>query len=170
VVGEDLRDTGRLLELHRQAVRAGLAGASEHDRLRFVAAANHARVVGKSNPCGLFVRLVKGGLWRFLTQVDEDAASVRLKRYLYGAPRGPEPRGSGPGPCADPGLSEDAVLVREVRASLARVGYRGDAFYALKREKPDWTRERWDRATAELARGFGGGARGMGEPGWAPGP
>ena len=67
VVPEDLRDTGRLLDLYEQAVGLGLAAASECGRLRFVAAAEHARVIGTKNPCGLFVRLVRGGLWHFAT-------------------------------------------------------------------------------------------------------
>src|SRR5262249_35775875 len=62
VVSEDLKDTGRLLDLYGQAVGVGLVKASECDRLRFVAAAEHARIVGTKNPCGLFVRLVRGGL------------------------------------------------------------------------------------------------------------
>ena len=73
---EDLRDTGRLLDLYDQAVARGWVTASERDRLRFVAAAEHARVIGTRNPCGLFVRLVRGGLWHFVTQDDEEAASV----------------------------------------------------------------------------------------------
>lgn len=67
VVPEDLKDTGRLLELYGQAVGFGLVTASECDRLRFVAAAEHARIIGTRNPCGLFVRLVRGGLWHFAT-------------------------------------------------------------------------------------------------------
>ena len=61
VVPEDLKDTGRLLDLYEQAVELGLVTDSEHDRLRFVAAAEHARIIGTRNPCGLFVRLVRGG-------------------------------------------------------------------------------------------------------------
>ena len=49
-------------------------------------------------------------------------------------------------------LSEDARLVQAVREVAARAGYRGDAFPLLKREKPEWTRERWDRAVEELGR------------------
>src|SRR5262249_19073500 len=58
VLPEDLKDTGRLLELYEQAVGQGLVTASEWNRLRFVAAAEHARIIGTRNPCGLFVRLV----------------------------------------------------------------------------------------------------------------
>lgn len=152
VVPEDLRDTGRLLELYDQAVEAGLVTSSECDRLRFMAAAEHARVIGTRNPCGLFVRLVRGGLLHFATHDDETAASVRLRRHLYGGRL--EPRavhGSDIRPERQE-LSEDARLVHAVRTVAARARYQGDAFLLLKREKPEWTRERWDRAVAELGR------------------
>jgi hypothetical protein len=47
-----------------------------------VAVVEHARIIGTRNPCGLFVRLVRGGMWRFATGDDEAAASVQLGRYL----------------------------------------------------------------------------------------
>jgi hypothetical protein len=149
LVPEDLVDTDRLLALHGQAVEAGLAAASEWGRLRFVAAAEHARVVGTRNPCGLFMRLVLGGLWHFATADDETAASLRLRRHLHG---GPPERRAEPAAALPPGQerSADARLVREVRAALSRAGYRGDAFPHLRRQRPDFTRERWDRAVAEL--------------------
>jgi hypothetical protein len=152
LVPEDLKDTGRLLELYDQAVTRGWVTASERNRLRFVSAAEHARVIGTKNPCGLFVRLVRCGLWSFLTQSDEDAASTRLKRHLYGT--SPE-RLSLPVPPARRlgSLSDDALIVRAVRAAIYRAGYRGDVFPFLKRQKPEWTRERWDRASAELEQG-----------------
>ena len=150
VVSEDLKDTGRLLDLYDQAVGLGLVTDSEHDRLRFVAAAEHARIIGTKNPCGLFVRLVRAGLLHFVTYDDEVAASVRIRRHLSGEI--PESR---PGPRvgivpARPELSDDARLVQAVRAAASGAGYRGDAFPLLKRQKPEWTRERWDGAVAEL--------------------
>ena len=152
VRAEDLRDTGRLLRLHEQAVARELVGASEADRLRFVAAAEHARAVGTRNPPGLFVRLVRGRLWRFLRQADEDAAVGRLKRHLFGAPKGVS--GSGPRPSVvdRPRLSADALVVREVRAAVARAGYRGDPFPLVRARDGSWTRARWDGALSELER------------------
>jgi hypothetical protein len=149
VLLEDLRDTGRLLELYMQAVSLGLAAASEWGRLRFVAAAEHARVIGTKNPCGLFVRLVRGGLWHFATGDDEAAASVRLRRHLHGQTmaRQVEP-GAGCRRTSD--LSADAQLVQAVRAVAAQQRLRGDPFPLLLHQKPDWTRERWDNAVAEL--------------------
>ena len=84
VLSEDLKDTGRLLELYQQAVKLGLVKDCEGDRFKFVAAAEHARVVGTKNPPGLFVRIVRSRLWSYVTQDDEDAAQVRLKRHFYG--------------------------------------------------------------------------------------
>src|SRR5262249_18501611 len=132
VVPEDLKDTGRLLDLYEQAVDQGLAPPSEWGRLRFVAAAEHARGIGTKNPCGLFVRLVRGGLYHFATGDDEQAASVRLRKHLFGMPA--EPRGQ-PGSIlrSEPALSADARLVEAVRAAAARARYRGDAFPLLKR-------------------------------------
>jgi hypothetical protein len=152
VLPEDLKDTGRLLELYQQALGLGLVTPSEWDRLRFVAAAEHARIIGTRNPCGLFVRLVRGGLLHFTTCDDQEAASVRLRRHLYG-PVQEGPAGLGRSVTRSvPELSADARLVDAVRAAAARARYRGDPFPLLKRAQPEWTRERWDMAVAELDR------------------
>lgn len=161
VRAEDLKDTGRLLVLHRQAVNRGLVGPGEADRLKFLAAAEHARAVGKKNPGGLFARLVHRGWWRFATQGDEDAASARLKRYLFGRPRagvgGARPPAiGGLNRSGGPRLSADALLAREVRAAVARAGHRGDPFPLVRARDPSWTRPRWDAALAELSTGSGG--------------
>ena len=153
---EDLKATVRLLMLLVQALARDLLGTSEADRLRFVAAAEHALSVGKGNPPGLFLYLVRGRLWRYLTQEDEDRTSRRLKRHLFGSPRG----GSGDGPAsavaARPRLSADALVVREVRAALSRAGYRDDPFPMVRVRDGSWTRERWDAALAELEGTRGG--------------
>ena len=144
---EDLRDVGRALELHRQAVARRLIGPSEADRLKFLATVEHARAIGKANPCGLLARLVRRGWWHFATQGEEAAAHSKLKRHLWGDRSsgsgglgglfGPSsgvssavsirPRGE-----TGPPLSADARLVREVRSALSRANFRGDAFYALR--------------------------------------
>jgi hypothetical protein len=152
VVPEDLKDTGRLLELYEQALGLGLVTTSEWDRLRFVAAAEHARIIGTRNPCGLFVRLVRGGLLHFTTCDDQEAASVRLRRHLYGPAREGPGGSERPVTRSVPELSADARLVDAVRAAAARARYRGDPFPLLKRAQPEWTRERWDKAVAELDR------------------
>jgi hypothetical protein len=146
---EDLKETGRLLRLHAQAVSRGLVGASEADRLRFVGAAEHALALGTGNPPGLFLHLVRGRLWRYVTQEDEDRAHARLKRELRGEP---PPRSCvGPvGSWGGPELSADAELVREVRGALIRAGHYRDPYEAFARVRPGWTRGRWDRALSEL--------------------
>ena len=77
---EDLRDTQRLLLLYDQAVKAGIVRDSEHMRIEFVSLAEHALDRGKSNPCGLFVHLLRGGRFDAITLRDEDRAQYRLKR------------------------------------------------------------------------------------------
>ena len=153
---EDLRDMGRLLELHEQAVAAGQIDPSEADRLRFVAAAEHAQSIGSRNPPGLFAWLLKGRRWTYLTQDDEDAASRRLKAHLFGPPRDIGGGGSASSMSARPRLSADAQMVREVRAALARAGYRGDPFPLVRARDGSWTRERWEAALAELGGTLGG--------------
>ena len=150
VVPEDLTDTGRLLELYEQAVAAGLVPPSEWGRLRFVAAAEHARSIGKDNPCGLFVRLVRGGLLHFATADDETEASRRIRQHEYGLSPVPPAVEQEPVIRRRPELSDDARLVQAIRIAASRAGYRGDPFPLLKREKPEWNRERWDRAAEEL--------------------
>ncbi|MBX3394338.1 MAG: hypothetical protein KF841_03120 [Phycisphaerae bacterium] len=46
---------------------------SDCDRLRVFAAAVHARRVGE-NPCALFIAVISRGLWKFISQADEDKA------------------------------------------------------------------------------------------------
>jgi hypothetical protein len=146
---EDLKDTARLMDLLGQAVARGWVSGSEADRLRFVGAAEHALAIGQGNPAGLFVYLVRGKLWRYLTQADEDRANGRIKAFL----RGPEPPRVGSSsirPPSGPALSEDARAVREFRRAFTAARYPGDPFPQVRRHDPSWTRERWDAALAEL--------------------
>jgi hypothetical protein len=147
IIPEDLQSTDRLLALCEEAQQQHLLGRSESDRLTFLALAEHARVVGSQNPCGLFAALVRRQHWHFVTDSDEDTAHARLKTYLYG----PSARAEPPPAAAPPELSPDAVIVRYVRTQLARAGWQGDAFGLVSRGDPTWTRERWERAVVELA-------------------
>src|SRR5262249_3384470 len=113
----------------------------------FVALAEHAKVVGSANPCGLFAALVRRQQWHFVTDSDEDVAQARLKAHLYG----PTARAAPPPAASLPALSSDAAIVRYVRTHLARAGWQGDAFGLVSRQDPTWTRERWERAATELA-------------------
>jgi hypothetical protein len=162
---EDLKDTGRLIGLLDRAIARDLVGPSEADRLRFVAAAEHALASGKENPPGLFMYLVRGRRWRYLTQEDEDRANARIKRELRGEP--PSRSGVGTGAAwGRPVLSADALVVREVRAALIRAGTFRDPFAAFQRLNPDWTRERWDAAMreSEMAWLMPGRSEGAGSP------
>jgi len=149
-VPDDLRDTARILVLFEQAQIQGLIGTSDRERLTFLATAEHACVIGSTNPCGLFAALIRRQLWHYVTDRDEDAASARLKQHWYGreGPRQPAPLPSSTEP---PALSKDAFMVRELSRELARAGFQGDAFGWVHRAYPEWTRTRWDHAVAELA-------------------
>lgn len=148
VVPEDLRDGERLLELHAQAVEARFISSSEADKLAFLAASAHARAVG-SKPCRLFAWMVRGRRFEFITQADEDAARSLLKPPVSRERERPTPA---PPHRPEDTLSADALLARSVQAALARAGYRGDPLPLVRRERPEWTRERWDAALAELER------------------
>jgi hypothetical protein len=56
------------------------------------------------------------------------------------------PRPSGPS------LSADAMVVREIRGVFIRAGVFRDPFPEFHRRNPEWSRERWDAAMAELER------------------
>jgi hypothetical protein len=146
IVPEDLIDTARLLILFEQAYTQGLIGKSDSERLTFLGLAEHAKMIGSSNPCGLFAELVRRQLWHFVTDGDENVAQTQLKAYLYG----PAARAAPPTAAAPPVLSPDAAIVRYVSTQLARAGWQGDAFSLVSGNDPTWTRERWERAAAEL--------------------
>ena len=159
MVPTDLKEPKRLFELHGQAVEAGFISPSESERLKFFAAAEHARVIGTSNPCGLFSRLVRSKLWHYLTQDDEDAANRRLKGLLFGGAGGlastlpsmPGMAGQAVQRTARPVLSDDAKFVRDVSNMLRGKGIPESSVWRLvNRERPEWSRERWDRAYEEL--------------------
>ena len=144
---EDLRDTSRLLVLFEQAQARKLVDTSERTRLNFVAAAEHALAIGARKPPALFAWLLREQRFDFITQADEDAAVRRLKEHLHGKPS----RSVAAAPSMPAAmLSEDARFVREIRAALRRRGFAQDPFPHVRRQRPEWTRERWDRAVGEL--------------------
>jgi len=149
IVPEDLQETARLLTLFAQAQTHGLIGTSDSERLTFLGLAEHAKVVGVANPCGLFAALVRRQCWHFVTDSDEDAAYQRLKAHLYGADHqtrdSPQPHD-----LAQAELSKDAAIVRYLQTQLARAGFEGDMFGLVSRDDASWTRERWDNAVCEL--------------------
>lgn len=101
VTVDDLKDRRRLAVLFEQARQREWVTNCTNDRTRFVAAAFRATRVGTVNPPGLFVALVRRGLWHFASLADEDAARRLLKPQdmstnkafgtdAGGAPRPPE--------------------------------------------------------------------------------
>lgn len=79
VVQEDLRHPKRTEVLRQEAIFRKYITASEADRLKFFAAAEHARIIGSKNPPGLFAAMVRRSLWHCITQDDEDAARRKLR-------------------------------------------------------------------------------------------
>lgn len=81
---EDLRDPVRLDQLYQTATKAGMLPHSEFNRLQWFAAAEHAVVAGKRNPCGLFVSIYRQKLWHHITHEQEDSARAKLKMLDFG--------------------------------------------------------------------------------------
>jgi hypothetical protein len=167
---EDLKDTGRTLQLYDQAIDRKLVTSSEADRMRFVGAAEHALAIGKANPPGLFAWIVRGRCWRYLTGEDEDRANARVKAHIAGLAPSPDRLevaptrsmmtkglrrfGGGevapPSSIGRPALSADARLVKAVREASIRAGVFRDPFPAVQSRDPRWTRERWDMTLRSL--------------------
>lgn len=144
---EDLDDTGRVLGLLEHARALGVVGGSEMEELSFVAAAGRATVAGSRDPCARFVWTVRNR-FQGLRCADEDAARSRLR--LVREPSREEPTQQEPPPRTQPLLSEDARFARAILGAVRSRGCAADPFPVLRRERPDWTRERWSRAMLEL--------------------
>jgi len=143
----DLRDLGRLLDLHHQAAMRGWVTWSEADRLHVVAAAVHARRVGQA-PCRLFVALLRDRRWEVITQEDEDTAHRWLREQAYGPWRPAMPAAGTPAPAVP--LSDEAHFAHLAQQVLRHAGWRDDPFLLVRRQYPEWTRARWEQAQAEL--------------------
>lgn len=147
----DLQSTPRLVALFEQAVQAKLVVKTETGRLDFVAAAEHALHHGTLNPPGLFMHLVRKGLWGYCTNGDDDAANERLKRHLYGAAREKAKPAKAVRPRPKPvELSDDARVVVAVRRVAAERRITGDLFWMVRQVRPEWSKEHWERAIDEL--------------------
>jgi hypothetical protein len=148
IVPEDLNVTARLLVLFEEAQGKGIIGGSESERLVFVATAERARLTAITNAPGLFAELVRRRLWHFITQDDEDRAQKRLREHFYRERGEGRPKMLGSPP---PALSKDALFVADVSVRLRQNGILKEAFSVVSRELPEWTRERWESAQAELS-------------------
>ena len=125
-----------------------LAAGGEAAQLNVVAAAVHARRISQT-PCRLFVALLRDSRWEVITQEDEDQARRLLREHRDGLPRRRAPETRTPEPVAV--LSDDACFVLRAAQVLRQAGWRGEQFLGVKLADPTWTRERWDRAQADLA-------------------
>lgn len=116
---EDLRIPKRLFALYRDAVSKKRVAAGEAGRLAFVGAAVHARMMGRTNPCGMFRTIVEKRLWHFITQEAEDRARTRL-RQLDEASRKPQPTDSANGSIGNTIQGVLAALTRAVVPSRSQ--------------------------------------------------
>lgn len=149
---EDLRDLDRLQQLYEFATGRGLP-ATEANWIQFIAAAVHATSERITNPPGNFhasiKQLARGERLLPVSQAEEEAAVRWLKSDelsgVSGAPRSTTSRGEPP---RLPSL--DAKRVAATLLWAQRHHQQGDPFEILHNNQPGWSRERWDRALAEL--------------------
>ena len=148
VEDSDLTSIKRLTVLFAIAQELGWVGQGEMEFMEFVALAERARTYGTQSKGGMFYRLVRNRNYRaFITQEQEDRARCLIQEYRERRQTQPKPRS-----CPGPTLSKDTQIVQVITEKLTRAGFTGDIFSELTRQCPDWTRERWDRATIELER------------------
>jgi len=79
----DLRSAERLFELYSQACGRGWVRRGEAGALSVFAAAARARRCGERNPPGMFVSILRRGLWSHITAMDEDAALRRFRTVAW---------------------------------------------------------------------------------------
>ena len=136
----DLSDTARLLSLFEQAARKGDVSGSEHGRLLFVTAAEHASCRGTRNAPGLFVHLVKRKLWHYCTQDDEEAARARIKRELFDVRREREKPRRTPKPTVVE-LTHEQKLAKAIERVCEQ--RKLTPMLVIRSMKLDWTLERY---------------------------
>jgi hypothetical protein len=139
-----LSSSDGILRLWRRACSLGLISESDADRLRFFGAAERSRRKATRNPAGFFAWSIRRGV-PYLTGHEEDAARRRLAALL-------EPPTSRAEPVLVPRgqLSADARFARALLQVLQQRRVTADPFVHLSRERPEWTRPRWDAALREL--------------------
>lgn len=138
----DLADTGRLLELHEQAVGLGLSDESEASRLEFVALAERARARGH-RAGAMFYWLLREGKTTFITQHCEDQAQRRLRAHREGEHDRQGRGGQLPPPpqsWADY-TDDERFMIACIR--VAKAHRIKDPFVIA--EKRGWTRMQWDK-------------------------
>ncbi len=151
IQAKDLADTGRLLELHRQAVKLSLCSASEAGRLDFVALAQRARMSGRKSGA-LFFWLLREKKSQFITQAAEEEAGRMIKEHLYGK-QARERQGQQWGSGQQKTKVQPTEYTKEEQFVVActRVAKKhriADPFRMAHSE--GWTRDQWDTALASL--------------------
>ena len=144
----DLHTPKRREQLYHAALAAGIIPSTQAHRRTFFSAIAHATRVATRNTCGLLRRLVETpDLHRFISQADEDQASLWL------AAQQPELNLDSlvsKEPTDDP---HDRQIVSYLHNRLLAAGFPTDNCFALimtthegKTNFAGWTQERWDRA------------------------
>lgn len=145
------------MTLYDQAVRLGTASPGDLGRLDFVSLAERAKRVSKTPP-KLFAWLLQRQKHNFIAGRDEDRASLAIKAHQAkteffsswgrSTKKAEEPTMQ----TTKPRRSHDAVIVDAAIQISARINWPGEPFDMLRRDKPHWSRARWDAATAEIDR------------------
>ena len=136
---EDLRETGRLLQLYEQAANKGHFTDCEGNRLEFVALAERALTRGK-NPPAMFVWLLRSWKTTFITQADEDAARRRLAKHDHNLQA--EQRDNVVSSAIQPEQTVEEVFVKKCLAIARDVG--GIDPYHVANQIKNWSREEWE--------------------------
>jgi hypothetical protein len=77
---DDLKSFSRVEELYTQAVKCRLIEPTEAGAINFISAAVRAMAVPGDAP-RVFMGIIRGKLWKNITQRDEDRALAALRRY-----------------------------------------------------------------------------------------
>jgi hypothetical protein len=141
---------GRLLELHAQAVKAGLANPSEAGRLDFVALAQRARMSGK-RAGALFFWLLREKKTQFITHATEEEAGRMIKEHLYGKqvrePQGQQWGSGGRERQNTPVQPTDFTKDEQFVVACIRVAKKHRIGEPFKLAREDgWSRAQWDEA------------------------
>ena len=151
----DLHTPKRREQLYHAALAAGVIPPADAHKHTFFAAVAHATRVATRNACGLLRRLVETPAYhRFISQADEDQASLWLHTHQPQHSLVAEPPDK---PTSKP---HDQEIVSFLRSRLEQAGFPTDNSFSLimttyegKTYLAGWTQDRWDKAaTGENSR------------------
>ena len=150
ITEEDLHLPDRRMDLFEDVVTRGVLRNTQADRLTFLSAIARTLHKATSNVGGFLRRLIETPDYRgFITQADEDTA----RRWLRESEGTTPPMPMAQFEEARLSLSKDALTVKVLLQDLKQVRYTGHPLVLIQRAGylSEWTRERWDQATSELA-------------------